>query len=73
MSRGHVFSVRLDDPENDRLNQLAEVYELDKSAVIRQLIATAPLLSIRFQELAVTTAPATACTCCKVHLPGGPA
>ena len=66
-TRDRVVSLRLDDVEMYRLDQLVQVYGLTKSEVIRQLIATAPLWSIRMAEHAAAQHEADPCTCCKVH------
>lgn len=50
VSRERVFSMRLTDEEMRQLDQLVEVHGGDRTKVVRKLIATAPLWSLRMQE-----------------------
>lgn len=54
MTRDKLVSFRLTDDEYEHLVQLGDVHAVDRSTLLRQLVASAPLVSIR---MTVTDGP----------------
>lgn len=48
--RDRVFSIRMTDAEMEYLDQLAEVHAMDRSALMRHLILSAPLWRVTTVE-----------------------
>lgn len=52
MARDYLVSFRLSDEENAHLNQLAEVHQVDRSTLLRSLVVSAPLWTVRWADVA---------------------
>lgn len=54
-NRDHVVSIRLSDEEHAHLEQLVQVHGEDRSALLRRLVLSAPLWSVRMLPTTPTT------------------